>query len=222
MLLALGFAVMPGILRERALTFEPKSVKAKSNVMIVGSLICILSGIFSSCCNLAFSYGSAVSKLSEQEFGNPPWIATLSVWLLMFAGGFLAAGSFSAFQLFKNATWKNYLYASPGRNLSLAILMAMLHFISVMCYGVGTYYLGELGTSIGWSVNMSGTLIVANILGFMTAEVERRRAGKHRLDMHGSGRIDSGNDHLGSGESISTVGRRNGHMTCVMIDAHQH
>jgi L-rhamnose-H+ transport protein len=166
----IGICGYAGILRERSQMSEPKSVKAKSNAMIVGLLICIMSGIFSSCCNLAFSYGGAVGKLSEQEFGNPPWVATLSVWLLIFAGGFLAAGSFSVLQLFKNGTWKNFLHASPGRNLSMSGLMAILHFGSCMLYGIGAYYLGELGTSIGWSVNMSGTLIAANVLGFMTAE----------------------------------------------------
>ena len=166
----IGICGYAGILRERSQTADPKSVQANPNTMIVGLLICVISGVFSSCCNLAFSYGATINELSGKAFGNAPWVSTLSVWLLVFWGGFLAAGSYSAFQLFKNSTWKNFITASPCRNLSLVSLMAVLQFTALLLYGVGAYYLGELGTSIGWSVNMSCTLIMANVMGFITAE----------------------------------------------------
>jgi hypothetical protein len=37
-------------------------------------------------------------------------------------------------------------------------------------YGIGAYYLGRLGTSAGWGISIAASLIVANILGFVTVE----------------------------------------------------
>ena len=48
--------------------------------------------------------------------------------------------------------------------------MALGHFGVLFFYGIGAHYLGKLGTSVGWSVNMSGGLLLANLMGFITAE----------------------------------------------------
>ena len=48
--------------------------------------------------------------------------------------------------------------------------MAILHFVTVLLYGIGAYYIGDLGTSLGFAVFMSLSIIVANVLGFLTGE----------------------------------------------------
>ena len=50
------------------------------------------------------------------------------------------------------------------------VLMGVIWFVATIPYGMGAYYLGRLGTSVGWAVYMAFTLLVANIFGFMTHE----------------------------------------------------
>jgi hypothetical protein len=38
------------------------------------------------------------------------------------------------------------------------------------CNPLGTFYLGRLGTTVGWVVNIAFSLVVANLLGFITGE----------------------------------------------------
>ena len=49
------------------------------------------------------------------------------------------------------------------------VLMGVIWFVATIPYGMGAYYLGRLGTSVGWAVYMAFTLLVANIFGFITA-----------------------------------------------------
>ncbi len=44
--------------------------------------------------------------------------------------------------------------------------MGEAHFICQIPYGIGAFYLGTLGTTVGWGVNIGMTLIVAASLGF--------------------------------------------------------
>jgi hypothetical protein len=48
--------------------------------------------------------------------------------------------------------------------------MGGVHFLAQIPYGVGAYFLGKLGTTVGYGVNLGMALIVASTLGFMTGE----------------------------------------------------
>jgi len=161
-----------GMLRERSLHDEAAAVP-RTGQFGKGLLICILAGVLGSSVNLAFSYGGSIIELSEVQFGNPPAIATLSVWTLVFLGGFLITGPYCAVQLTRNATWGNFAAAEAGRNLTLAALMALLHFLILFFYGIAAGYLGELGTSVGWAAFISCGLLIANAAGFLTGEWSR-------------------------------------------------
>ena len=52
----------------------------------------------------------------------------------------------------------------------MGVLMGVIWFVATIPYGMGAYYLGRLGTSVGWAVYMAFTLLVASIFGFMTRE----------------------------------------------------
>ena len=60
-----------------------------------------VAGVCSSGSNIAFSYGQAIKDVSQAQFGNPPWLATLAVWMLVFVGAFAACGSYAIVLLFK-------------------------------------------------------------------------------------------------------------------------
>jgi hypothetical protein len=48
--------------------------------------------------------------------------------------------------------------------------MGGVHFLAQIPYGIGAYYLGKLGTTVGFGVNLGMALIVASGIGFMTGE----------------------------------------------------
>lgn len=159
-----------GALREGAIHRSNGHATPQAGQFVQGLVICILAGVLGSSINLAFCYAGEIVRLSQQQYGNSPPIATLSAWILVFWGGFLATGPYSAFLLTKNATWKNFTGENVGFNLTMAATMGLLHFLILFLYGIGAYYLGKLGTSVGWAACLSSGLLIANVAGFMTGE----------------------------------------------------
>lgn len=159
-----------GVLRERANSARNDNVPRASGTLAKGLLVCVVAGVCSSGSNIAFSYGQVLKDISQSQYGNPPWLATLAVWMLVFCGAFAACGSYAAWLLFRNSTWRNFVNQDAGRNLLLAAAMAVLHFATLFSYGAGAHYLGKLGTSVGYALMMSCSLLVANAMGFMTGE----------------------------------------------------
>lgn len=159
-----------GALREKLLNSPNGNTPRNASQFAKGLVICILAGVLGSSINLAFCYSSEIVRLSEQEFGNSPAIATLIAWILIFWGGFLAAGPYSAFLLTRNATWSKFTAEGAIFNLVMAAIMGMLHFLILFFYGIGAHYLGPLGTSVGWAAFLSCGLLIANMAGFMTGE----------------------------------------------------
>jgi hypothetical protein len=51
-----------------------------------------------------------------------------------------------------------------------AILMGALWMAGLVLYGIGARQLGTLGPSLGWSILMSTTVAVSNLLGIATGE----------------------------------------------------
>lgn len=164
-----GFA---GIQREKSKSRGDPGQGPKK-VMFVGLLVCVLAGVLSSGCNIAFHVGGTlgnIPKISAEQYGNPPWMAGLAVWTLVFLGGMISSCGFSLFLLCKNKTWKDFGNKGAGRNLAFTFLMAALHFGCIFFYGLGTYYIKDLGTSVGFAIFQSGGLLVGNSFGFLTGE----------------------------------------------------
>jgi hypothetical protein len=108
--------------------------------------------------------------LEAQKLGASSVMSTLASWILVYWGGAAAMlGWFGGLQV-KKGTWRRNLGAGSTHDLLLACLMGVLWFLAMIPYGMGAYYLGRLGTSVGWAINIAASLIVANILGFFTGE----------------------------------------------------
>ena len=88
-------------------------------------------------------------------------------------------------KLFKNKTFKNYRGKGASRDLALAIGMGLLHYLAQAPYGVGAYFLGNLGTTIGWVLTIASSLIVANILGVFTGEWKGASSRSKRILVYG-------------------------------------
>jgi hypothetical protein len=152
---------------------EAEGEPVKKN-MALGLFICVLAGLLSSGLNIAFHIGNKVGGIAAnaEKLGNPAWIAGLSTWTLVFLGGMISSVAYTFFLLCKNRTWGGFGNAGSCRNLTFAFLMAVGHFACIFFYGIGGWKLGALGTSVGFSIFQSGSLIIGNGLGFFTGEWE--------------------------------------------------
>jgi len=145
----------------------------QKGAMLTGVIICILAGLFSSGCNIAYHIGGNIGKIdiiSVEKYGNPAWLSGISVWTLIFIGGGLSSVSYSIFTLFRNNSWKGFTVRGSGKNLSLTMIMALAHFACLFFYGLGGWKVGELGTSVGFAIFQSGSILIGNSLGFATGE----------------------------------------------------
>jgi len=160
-----------GTKREKAESKDQAAdAPAPKKNMLLGLGVCVLAGVLSSGLNIAFHVGGGIAVISETQFGNAPWLAGLSVWTLIFLGGMISSCGFSIYKLFKNKTWSQFRNVGSGRNFFYATLMAAGHFACIFFYGIGSWKLGALGTSVGFAIFQSGSLIIGNGLGFMTGE----------------------------------------------------
>jgi hypothetical protein len=146
----------------------------------------LLSGGLSACANLGYDYAE---PLEEAMGGDLYWKATLIRWMPMYWGGITALLIFMGGSMLKNGTWRNYFAPGSLRDFSIASVMGAVHFLAQIPYGIGAYYLdkagrADLGTTVGWGVNIGMALIVAASIGFATGEwtgISRRATNLLRL-----------------------------------------
>ncbi|MHC4636521.1 MAG: L-rhamnose/proton symporter RhaT [Planctomycetota bacterium] len=162
-----------GILREKAQGANQAEGAPEKKIMLKGLIICVIAGLLSSCCNIAYHIGGNVgdiARISGEQYGNAPYLTGLSVWTLIFLGGLISSFGFCAFQLTRNKTWGGFLNKDSAYNIIFAALMAIGHFACLFFYGVGAWKLGALGTTVGFSIFQSGSIIIGNGFGFFTGE----------------------------------------------------
>jgi L-rhamnose-H+ transport protein len=175
-LVAVAICGRAGVLRERAAAARGDAKNGASppgrtslKILLVGLAWCVLSGFLSACANLGFDFADRVAQ-EAQQLGAGPLAATIGRWITVYWGGFLAILIGSGSTMLKKGTWRNYFKAGSGRDFGLALVAACCHFLAQIPYGMGAYYLGRLGTSLGWVFNIACSLLVANALGFLTKE----------------------------------------------------
>lgn len=141
--------------------------KATGLVFLLGLISCLLSGLLSACANLGFDFADPLERAMG---GNLAWRATLIRWMPMYAGGIVALTVVFGGTMLRNGTWRNYFLPGTGRDCLISCSMGLVHFLAQIPYGIGAYYLGTLGTTVGWGANIGMVLIVAVSLGFVLGE----------------------------------------------------
>jgi L-rhamnose-H+ transport protein len=131
--------------------------------------VCVASGLLSACANLGFAFTSRVGE-EAQKLGANPVFSTLASWLPVFWGATASLLLWFIGLQIRRGTWRNNTGTDAVYDWLNGVLMGVIWFIATIPYGMGTYYLGRLGTSVGWAVYMAFTLLVANIFGFVTGE----------------------------------------------------
>lgn len=132
-------------------------------------LVCALSGVLSSCANLGFAFTSRAGE-EAQRLGASPVFSTLASWMPVFWGAALSLLLWFGGLQIKRGTWRKNVGPHAAHDWTMGILMGVIWFLATIPYGMGAYYLGRLGTSVGWAVNIASSLLVANVFGFLTHE----------------------------------------------------
>ncbi|MGC8550937.1 MAG: L-rhamnose/proton symporter RhaT [Acidobacteriaceae bacterium] len=135
----------------------------------IAVLICVASGVLSACANLGFTFTNKLS-IEAVQLGARPVFSTLASWLPVFWGASVSLLLwFGALQI-KRGTWRKNVGPDAPHDWAMGFLMGAIWFLATIPYGMGAYYLGQLGTSAGWALNIAFSLLVANAFGFTTGE----------------------------------------------------
>jgi L-rhamnose-H+ transport protein len=137
--------------------------------LVIGLLLCGSSGLLVSSGNLGLAFGSQISQ-KALELGAGPTGAGCAIWAVLLFPMFLCNSIYSLYLLRKNRSARHFRDPGTGHYWGLAVLMGVLWMGGLASYGAGALALGKLGTSIGWALFMSSTIIVANSLGIVTGE----------------------------------------------------
>jgi L-rhamnose-H+ transport protein len=163
-LLGVAVSAAAGRMRDRS-----QHTAARTGNFGVGLLMAIASGVCASMMNVGFSLGIPLSAAAASHHANALWW-TDAIWVPLLAGGAVPNLLYCAYLLRKRKSSENYRVATAGRNVLLAVTMAVLWFGSSVLYGIATAFLGDLGLVVGWPLFMSLIVIVASVLGIWTGE----------------------------------------------------
>jgi L-rhamnose-H+ transport protein len=172
----LGVAVCgrAGVLRD-----QRKGQKNAGTSFGLALVVCAASGLLSSCANLGFAFTGKVGEAAEQ-LGASPVFSTLASWLPVFWGAALALLLWFGGIQMKRGTWRKNVGANAAHDWLMGVLMGAIWFVATIPYGMGAHFLGRLGTSAGWAINIACSLLVANIFGFLTGEWTQAPAAVRR------------------------------------------
>jgi L-rhamnose-H+ transport protein len=134
-----------------------------------GVVICVASGVFSAFGNLGLTFAGEITRRAL-ALGVPEADAANAVWTLLTIPLFLCNIGYSLFLLRKNRTSKRFRLSGNAGNYLLALSMGLLWMGGLALYGSGTRKLGAVGTSLGFAIFMSSTVLIASTLGIVTGE----------------------------------------------------
>src|ERR1700733_1279690 len=179
LLVGTALAGKAGIERERQFQADRRANPAGpanrasrgGRIFWIGLTMCILSGVISSGANLGYDRADTIEQAMTAVSGTDlTWKVTLVRWMPMYWGGITALLIFMGGAMAINGTWRNYLSPGSGRDFAISSSMGGVHFLAQIPYGIGAYYLGKLGTTVGWGLNIGMALMVATALGFLQGE----------------------------------------------------
>jgi L-rhamnose-H+ transport protein len=144
-----------------------------------GVLLCIFTGCFGSMINMGFVFGTPIAQRAVQ-LGVSAGNATLSIWLVVLAAGYIPNFAYTLFLLERNGTARLFPDQWPRESL-LSLAAAILWLFGMLGYGMGAGVMGKYGNSLGFAVCQAALLLWSSVLGLIAGEwkaalpVTRRR-----------------------------------------------
>jgi hypothetical protein len=167
-LMGVIFNCKAGLLREAD---EDKSASAGGDKksMAVGIVIAVAGGLLATGFNVAFTLGGGPIGAAVVAAGNPAWMVSLGVMLVVFLSGGVVMGSYFAWQITTKNAWSSFKTPNFTRNAVLIFIMAFFHYAASVGYGYGAS-LFELGPVVVYAIFNTTCLLVAVISGLVTKE----------------------------------------------------
>ncbi len=136
----------------------------------LGLTICLICGVLGT----AFVYGGKSSTAlveAARSTGAPPVLAFYVAYVVTFNAGAVPGILYSLYKLQKNRTSVNFLSSGAFMwNLGISIAMALLWYSGLLLYGMASEELGSIGASVAFALFSSGTILFANLFGWLAGE----------------------------------------------------
>jgi hypothetical protein len=134
-----------------------------------GLILAIFTGVTGGMINVGFALSEGIVRRS-QLLGNSAIASTYPVWAVLLAAGFLPGLTYCTYLIRKNRT--GALFVSPGcsGDLLRSTAMAVSWILATTLYGLSTTYMGKFGTSVGYLLYGSSSVLFANVLGWRVGE----------------------------------------------------
>jgi L-rhamnose-H+ transport protein len=136
----------------------------------VGLTMCLICGVLGT----AFVYGGKSSTTlleAARSTGAPPMLAFYVAYVVTFNAGAVPGVLYSLFKLRQNKTGGNFLTSGAFLwNLGMATAMALLWYSGLLLYGMASEQLGKIGASVAFALFASGTILFANLFGWLAGE----------------------------------------------------
>lgn len=133
-----------------------------------GLLLSIFTGLFGAMINLGFVFGG---KIADQAMlrGVSAERATLPVWAVVLAAGYIPNAAYTIYLLRKNRSAGAFRKLFVVESL-LALAAAVFWLFGMLGYGIGAAAMGTYGNSIGFAVCMTVLLLWSSALGLLSGE----------------------------------------------------
>lgn len=133
-----------------------------------GLLICLASGLLGT----AFIYGGRSSTAilaAAQAAGAPSLVAFYAAFVVTFNAGCIPGLLYSLYLLRRNKSGQRFRESFLW-NLGMAASMAVLWYGGILLYGMSSEEMGKLGPSLAFALFGSGTVLFANLFGWLAGE----------------------------------------------------
>lgn len=133
-----------------------------------GLTICLASGALGT----AFIYGGKSSTAilaAASAAGASSLVAFYAAYVVTFNAGCIPGVLYSLYLLRKNRSAGNYSNSFLW-NFGMAASMALLWYSGILLYGMSSEEMGKLGPSIAFALFGSGTVLFANLFGWLAGE----------------------------------------------------
>jgi L-rhamnose-H+ transport protein len=166
---SLGLSTIATIGRDRAQRVA-RSEAASLKQSMVGIALSLLSGMLSAMLNVGIAVGDPLETLATYQ-GYTPYSATLTVWVPLLVGGFVANFAYPIFLVHRHRTWPTFFNLSNSFELWLrSFAMGALWFGAIFLYGYGAWVMGYGGTVYGWAMVSGGGVLGSCIVGVFAGE----------------------------------------------------
>lgn len=135
-----------------------------------GFIICLVTGVVGT----AFIYGGKSSTGlvdAAKAAGAAPAFAFYVAYMITFNAGMIPGVIYSLYKLKVNHTGRSFLARGCFFwNVGLAFIMGLLWYSGILMYGMGSEKMGRFGPSIAFVLFGGGTILFANLFGWLAGE----------------------------------------------------